>query len=449
MDGEWFASEPLFLALESGKTVTLPLGPDADGMCFPRALRLSSTGEVRALLPLLHPERTDVKFVQLRLAPSLDRGPGDQRSLEITDPASPLLTRPLFNTARSKNLLPCPTITSRSVRDLATQLRYDAATPAGGDRVNLDWVDWFMGLPRGHTAADTADGAIRIASTWEGRVRGVDLFSGVGGLSMALAPFVEPVAFCDTSPVARKILVNGMQSGRLPNAPVFEDVRDVTRETLADQGVQLPVEFVSGGFPCTDETTLFHELLRVADLCEATYIFLENVHNITSVAALQVLTALNAAGFEARYECVPASALGAMHRSDRWFCLARRSAVPQRPQQSPVLTSAGGSAFAMRSTWTADLAVNLRNEPTDLPRLVDSAHFVRADTEAYCARAGCLANAVVPLAARFAFLYLLTERAHYACALSDEVNAPLPTPDHKSATRWSSVIPKRSSLNRD
>jgi site-specific DNA-cytosine methylase len=39
-------------------------------------------------------------------------------------------------------------------------------------------------------------------------LNGLDLFSGIGGLSLALAPWVRPVAYCENDRHAQSVLLS-------------------------------------------------------------------------------------------------------------------------------------------------------------------------------------------------------------------------------------------------
>jgi site-specific DNA-cytosine methylase len=59
-------------------------------------------------------------------------------------------------------------------------------------------------------------------------LRSLDLFSGVGALTLSLKGVVEPAAYCEISPQAVAVLTHQMEHGALPLAPVCSDVRQLT-----------------------------------------------------------------------------------------------------------------------------------------------------------------------------------------------------------------------------
>ncbi len=63
-------------------------------------------------------------------------------------------------------------------------------------------------------------------------IHGVDLFSGIGGITIALSPWVKPVAYCENDPHAQGVLLSRMHGGQLPVAPIWNDVRYLDKACL-------------------------------------------------------------------------------------------------------------------------------------------------------------------------------------------------------------------------
>lgn len=77
-------------------------------------------------------------------------------------------------------------------------------------------------------------------------MNGLDLFSGIGGISLALHEWVKTVCYCETDKYCQAILLSRMSTGELDHAPIWDDVRTLTN-------LQLPsVDIIFGGFPCQD-----------------------------------------------------------------------------------------------------------------------------------------------------------------------------------------------------
>lgn len=163
------------------------------------------------------------------------------------------------------------------------------------------------------------------------------LFSGIGGLELGLerAGVGRTIWQCEAHPYARRVLVK-----HWPDATLYPDVCALGRQEPIPY-----VEVICGGFPCQDisfagkgaglagaKSGLFYELLRVVDLVGPRYIVMENVAAILTRGLGAVLGSLAARGFDAEWDCLPASSVGAPHRRDRWFLVAY-PAVSRSPER--------------------------------------------------------------------------------------------------------------------
>ncbi|RYZ32713.1 MAG: hypothetical protein EOP01_00305 [Propionibacteriaceae bacterium] len=170
------------------------------------------------------------------------------------------------------------------------------------------------------------------------RMNGLSLFSGIGGLDLALRGFVHTRMYCETDDRCAAVLRARMRSGDLPHGPVHGDVRTLGREEIESGFARAPIDAVFAGFPCQDLSTagarrgldgvrsgLFWEILRIVRELprRPRFLFLENVAGIRSIALDRVGTALAGAGYDCRWATLRVSALGGHHRRARWFCLAR------------------------------------------------------------------------------------------------------------------------------
>lgn len=173
------------------------------------------------------------------------------------------------------------------------------------------------------------------------KLRVLDLFSGIGGFSLGLERTggFETVAFCEIEPFPRKVLAK-----HWPEVPIYDDVRTLTAERLAADGIGT-VEVICGGYPCQpfstagkrmgdkDDRHLWPEVHRLLDECGPDWFIGENVTGHISMGLDQVLTDLEAIGYTARTFVIPACAVDAPHRRDRTWILANASG--RRFSQSP------------------------------------------------------------------------------------------------------------------
>jgi len=164
---------------------------------------------------------------------------------------------------------------------------------------------------------------------------GISLFSGYGGIDLALKDYVRPLLYCDIERYAQAMLLSRMDDGSLPFAPIWNDVT-----TLDGKQFKRLVDIIYGGFPCQDlsvagkgaglagkRSGLFYEVIRICTEASPTFIFLENVPAIRTRGSLQVQEALASIGYDARWGTLSASEVGANHKRERWFCLAIRRGV--------------------------------------------------------------------------------------------------------------------------
>lgn len=162
----------------------------------------------------------------------------------------------------------------------------------------------------------------------------LDLFSGIGGFAIAsdLVGGFETVAFCEINPYCQKVL-----NLRYPNVPVFEDVRNITAQSLSSAGIS--VEAIFGGFPCQDissagnrqgiegdRSSLFFEIVRLICALTPRVVVLENVAALLGRGLDRVLGELAQIGYDAEWCTVAASEVGACHRRDRVWIIAWPSA---------------------------------------------------------------------------------------------------------------------------
>jgi DNA (cytosine-5)-methyltransferase 1 len=169
------------------------------------------------------------------------------------------------------------------------------------------------------------------------KLKVLDLFSGIGGFSLGLERTggFETVAFCEIEPFPRRVLAK-----HWPGVPCYEDVRTLTAARLAADGIAA-VDVITGGFPCQDLSTagkragivegsrsgLWSEITRLIGELSPQYVIVENVANLLAGPGEKrgawfgrVLGDLAECGYNAEWENVPASALGAPHRRERvWF----------------------------------------------------------------------------------------------------------------------------------
>ena len=170
------------------------------------------------------------------------------------------------------------------------------------------------------------------------KLRVLDLFSGIGGFSLGLERTggFETVAFCEIEEFPRRVLAK-----HWPEVPCYHDVRTLTADVLRRDGIA--VDVITGGFPCQDlsvagkqrgmgegtRSGLWSEIVRLIGELRPRYVIVENVANLLSGPSQKrggwfgrVLGDLAECGYDAEWENIPASALGAPHRRERVWIVA-------------------------------------------------------------------------------------------------------------------------------
>ena len=173
------------------------------------------------------------------------------------------------------------------------------------------------------------------------------LFAGAGGGLLAdLILGHKPIIAVEWDKYGCQVLRARAADGWFPGLQVWEgDVRMFDPSDYAGR-----VDSIHAGFPCQDISSagnqaglgegtrsgLYREVLRIADIVRPRYLFLENVAAILANEWLgTVLGDLAARGYDARWTCLPASATGAPHYRDRWWCLAKRADADRSGELQP------------------------------------------------------------------------------------------------------------------
>lgn len=162
-------------------------------------------------------------------------------------------------------------------------------------------------------------------------LRGLDLFTGYGGLTLALKEWIKPIAYVEIEEYCQKIIAYRMAEGNLYRAPIYSDIKNV-------RALPGACDIIYGGFPCQDisvaglrkglegkRSGLFFEIVRLTEEINPTFVFLENVPGIRTKGLRQVVGAFAEMGYDCRWTCLSASSVGANHQRDRWFFLAHNN----------------------------------------------------------------------------------------------------------------------------
>lgn len=149
----------------------------------------------------------------------------------------------------------------------------------------------------------------------------IDLFSGIGGFTLGLAPLTTTVQFVEIDKRCQKVLAK-----HFPDVPIHEDITTFKG---------FPCDIITGGFPCQDisvagtrkglsgeRSGLWSEFNRVIKESNPKYVIIENSPNLRNLGLEVVLKDLWESGYDAEWYCLEAGQFGAAHVRERLIIIA-------------------------------------------------------------------------------------------------------------------------------
>lgn len=237
----------------------------------------------------------------------------------------------------------------------------------------------------------------------------ISLFAGVDMTGLAASALgYKTVATAEIDPWNRDLL-----KARHGGAWHADDVRKIDKLHPGVNSIKRPL-LVTGGFPCQDVSAigtgqglagarsgLWSEFARVIHVYQPDCVLIENSPMLRNRGLDRVLCDLADMGYDARWDCIPAAAVGAPHLRDRIFIVAWKGTSLHHPTKSQAENALGYaiSAGVVSRAWM-DLpdAPSPREYITRFPRsgsMQDS--FVYEETPRAPikdAKQACLAHAV-------------------------------------------------------
>jgi DNA (cytosine-5)-methyltransferase 1 len=165
------------------------------------------------------------------------------------------------------------------------------------------------------------------------------LFSGIGGFDLGLerAGGFHTAWFCEQDEFCQHVLAQ-----HWPGVPCYPDITQLRGADVE------PVDVLCGGFPCQDlsyagagaglagaRSGLWSEYARLIGELRPRYVVVENVSALLARGLGVVLGDLAALGYDAEWDCIPASAVGAPHQRDRIWLVAYPSRDLQAGPAAP------------------------------------------------------------------------------------------------------------------
>lgn len=163
------------------------------------------------------------------------------------------------------------------------------------------------------------------------------LFAGIGGFDLG---FERAGLTCqwqvEIDPFCQKVLAK-----HWPDVRRHDDVR-----TFPPTEGDWSVDVICGGFPCQDISSagkqagidgersgLWREYIRIVRQIRPRYVVVENVAALLVRGIDQVLGDLAASGYDAEWDCLPASAFGLPHSRERVWLVAYRDQARELQSQ--------------------------------------------------------------------------------------------------------------------
>lgn len=261
----------------------------------------------------------------------------------------------------------------------------------------------------------------------------IDLFTGIGGITLALQGIAHPLLYCDIAPECHQVLHRLIKKNKIPKCPISSDVKTLNKAWMKRHGIRTNPDIIVGGFPCTSVSTLgnkdgfkntidgsglFYQILRLADELDTPYLFLENVQNILNMEMEAIVRELvHKRGYSIRWCVNSAKNMGAPHQRNRWFCLAYKKQQAIR-------------AFSNYKPYNWNVSREPDRTTSTLPASKEAAKKLYKRHE-------MLGNSVVPDCVRYAFMFLWGGMGaiDYTMQCTLDLRQEPSTSDSKSETR--------------
>lgn len=217
----------------------------------------------------------------------------------------------------------------------------------------------------------------------------IDLFSGIGGFALAAERTgFHTRVFCEKDFYCQAILRK-----HWPSIPIVQDIRDF------DGKRHRGAELLTGGFPCQpfsqagrqlgkeDDRYLWPEMLRIIQEAKPTWIVGENVFGIINLALEQVHFDLENLHYEVETLIIPAAGVGAPHRRDRCWIIARVLGDSEHDGLSS--DKSGGGLQHQPKKQEEQIQVGKSSGTSGIPENVaDSAGWKRGEVRDTCEKKG-------------------------------------------------------------
>jgi len=248
------------------------------------------------------------------------------------------------------------------------------------------------------------------------------LFSGIGGFDLA-AEWCgwDNVFQVEIDPFCQRVLQKNF-----PNAQRFSDIREF--DGLQFRGT---IDVLSGGFPCqpystagqrrgaADDRALWPEMLRVVAEIQPAWIVCENVAGIRNMGLENMLSDLEALGYETAVFVVPACAVGCDTLRTRVWVVAHSNSLRELQPNRGIPNIRGRAAYSSLQN------IGVRPFP-DKSSLSRTAYGLPGRVDGRGKRIKSLGNAIVPQVAYQIFQAIQNVNPHLSRHEKNAVTSPIP-----------------------
>ena len=171
---------------------------------------------------------------------------------------------------------------------------------------------------------------------YRGTMNGISLFSGtaIGELVFKhIIPGYRTVGYVEWDKHCQDVIRQRIKDGWFDDAPIFGDIREFNERYASLYAGK--VDWLSGGFPCqpfsvagrqlgeADERNMWPATRDAIRILRPRYFLGENVPGLVSHRYIyRVIADLAEIGYDAEWDIVGASDVGANHRRKRWWVIA-------------------------------------------------------------------------------------------------------------------------------
>lgn len=242
-----------------------------------------------------------------------------------------------------------------------------------------------------------------MSATTTNAINAIDLFSGIGGFSLAFHDVFDTVVYCEAHERCRNILTQAMARRDIDTAEIHDDVQTMSGAPLHRKFKPL---VITAGFPCQDisvasqtrtgakegaRSGLVTHVFRMCDeIPSIRVVILENSDNIVNQGYEWIAHEMRARGFSLHWSIYAASDVGALHLRRRWVCLAVRDKTNHHTQR--VLEALSNAPRDRAKSWWS----KWHNWETTSPPTLVSTPPMPSDATDMRWRCKLLGNSVVP-----------------------------------------------------